>query len=237
MQKINPQNEHAPWLPHVLKQLDAIASLPDGWDSHGTRRPRWMIIIAARRLIECLSQATDLPQPYVNPTPNRGVQFEWEGTNGYFELELVSPTRAEYICITDGNEVVGNVGLGGSLDLIVDRIKGAMGQADQQKQTERDNIGILIGPMTEREAYQFVRAYCQFSQYRKHRFQLQLQDWTPVDIDTPSEPAPRPRDDGDDYPPGPGWEPAIGFERAFFCAFLAAICGVLLAALFLVLQV
>lgn len=107
--------------------------------------------------------------------------------------------------------------------------------ATKDATTERDNIGVLIGPMTEGEAYEFVRAFFQFSQHRKHRFQIQLQDWTPVDLDPPAEPPPRPRDDGDEYPPGRGWEPAPNVERAFFWAFLSAICGVLLAMLFLAL--
>lgn len=114
-------------------------------------------------------------------------------------------------------------------------IMAVIGQTAQPAHAERDNIGILIGPMTEREAYQFVRAFCAYSQHRKHRFELQLQDWTPVDIEPPSEPPPRPRDDGDEYPPGRGWEPAPNVERAFFFVFVSVLCGVLLAALFLAL--
>lgn len=103
---------------------------------------------------------------------------------------------------------------------------------ESEASTRRD-IGVLVGPMTQREAYYFVRAFCEFSQHCRHRFDLQIQEWQPADLEPPSQPPPRPRDDGDDYPPGRGWEPVVGVERVFFWAFLCAICGVLLAALFL----
>lgn len=111
-----------------------------------------------------------------------------------------------------------------------------MSTKESEASTRRD-IGVLVGPMNEAEAHEFIRAFYRFA--KPHRFGLQLQAWDPLDSgcgDDPPHETTRPRDDGDDYPPGPGWEPAIGFERAFFWAFLAAICGVLLAALFLALQ-
>ena len=37
-----------------------------------------------------------MPKPYVNPTRNGGVQFEWEAGERYFELEVVAEHAATY---------------------------------------------------------------------------------------------------------------------------------------------
>ncbi len=85
-----------PWLPFVRKQLQAIQSLPDGWDSYGAPTPDARLVAAAQSLIECLAQVPDLPQPHVNPTRNGGAQFEWEAGERYFELEIVAEGEATY---------------------------------------------------------------------------------------------------------------------------------------------
>ncbi len=85
-----------PWLPFVRKQLQAIQSLPEGWDSYGARCPDAHLVASARSLIQCLARVPDLPQPHVNPTRNGGVQFEWEAGERYFELEIVAGGKATY---------------------------------------------------------------------------------------------------------------------------------------------
>ncbi len=84
------------WLPFVRKQLRAIAALPEGWDSYGAPRPKASLLKGARNLIDSLSQAPELPMPYVNPTRKGGVQFEWEVGDRYFELEVVAERAATY---------------------------------------------------------------------------------------------------------------------------------------------
>ena len=89
------------WLPVVRKQLHAIESLPNGWDSNGAPSPDARLVVAARGLIECLARDSDLPQPHVNPTRNGGVQFEWESRDRYFELEVTAERAAEYLYCDD----------------------------------------------------------------------------------------------------------------------------------------
>lgn len=85
------------WLRVVLEQLRVIAALPDNWDSYGASAPDVDRLEAAWNLLICLCQNTDLPQPHVNPTPNGGVQFEWEVGSRYFEIEVEAVTAATYL--------------------------------------------------------------------------------------------------------------------------------------------
>ena len=99
------------WLPFIEKQLDAVAALPDGWDSYGAPCPDVHLIESGRGLIRCLAQVNDLPRPHVNPTPAGGVQFEWEAGGRYFEIEIVGERAAEYLYCDDaaGTEETGNL--------------------------------------------------------------------------------------------------------------------------------
>jgi hypothetical protein len=99
------------WLPDVWKQLQAMASLPDGWDSYGAPSPDTNKLEAAWGLLVCLCDNADLPKPYVNPTRNGGVQFEWEAGERYFELEVVAERAATYLYCDNAAHVeeTGNV--------------------------------------------------------------------------------------------------------------------------------
>jgi len=84
------------WLPSVQKQFQAIASLPENWDSYGASRPRESILNGAWNLIASISQMPGVPKPHVNPTRNGGVQFEWEAGERYFEVEVEAERAATY---------------------------------------------------------------------------------------------------------------------------------------------
>jgi hypothetical protein len=113
------------WLPFVHKQLQAIESLPDGWDSYGAPRPNSSFLKGARNLIDCLSQAPGIPKPYVNPTRNGGVQFEWEAGERYFELEVVAERAATYYWRdrSKADQKEGMVFEGEPLDTVVEYVR------------------------------------------------------------------------------------------------------------------
>ena len=102
-------------------QLQAIKTLPDGWDSYGASSPDVRKVDAAWGLLLCLSKDESLPRPYVNPTRNGGVQFEWESGGRYFELEVVAERAATYLYRDDDTSVEqsGDVFEDESLDLVV----------------------------------------------------------------------------------------------------------------------
>jgi len=89
------------WWPDITIELQAIASLPGRWDSHGAPSPDVNKVEAAAGLLFCLCQNTDLPKPHVNPTRNGGVQFEWEVGERYFEIEVVAERAATYLYCDD----------------------------------------------------------------------------------------------------------------------------------------
>jgi hypothetical protein len=85
------------WLYQVIRQLQAIKDLPDGWDSHGGQSPDPCVVQSACALIAALSTADPaLAKPHVHPTPSGGVQFHWESGRRYFEIELVDPMTAQF---------------------------------------------------------------------------------------------------------------------------------------------
>ena len=96
-----PASPVVSWLPEVLAQLQAIAVLPEGWDSYGASSPDINKLKAAWCLLLCLCEDTGLPRPHVNPTPSGGVQFEWELGERYFELEIVAERAATYLYCDD----------------------------------------------------------------------------------------------------------------------------------------
>ncbi len=109
------------WLPFVRKQLDAVASLPEGWDSYGAPRPDARLMRAARGLMDCLTLAPYLPQPHVNPTRNGGVQFEWEAGARHFEIEIIGERVAQFVYSDEdaGVEITGDVFEEESLDQVL----------------------------------------------------------------------------------------------------------------------
>ena len=78
---------HCEWLEQAARQFQAIANLPDGWESYAPP-PDVEKLEAGWRLLLRLCQAGDLPKPHINPTRNGGVQFDWEEGPRYFEIEM-----------------------------------------------------------------------------------------------------------------------------------------------------
>ncbi|MBN2290828.1 MAG: hypothetical protein JXM70_00295 [Pirellulales bacterium] len=112
------------WLPEIFEQLRVIASLPEGWDSYGAPTPEFHKVEAAANLISCLADDPNLPKPYVNPTRDGGVQFEWESEAKYFELEIKAERAATFFYsdedkhIEETGEVFENESLAVVLELI-----------------------------------------------------------------------------------------------------------------------
>jgi hypothetical protein len=109
------------WLEEAARQFRAIANLPPGWDSHGAPPPDVGKLEAGWRLLLGLCQAGDLPKPYINPTRDGGVQFDWEKGPRYFEIEVEGAGKASYFWRDDAAaiEEEGAISDDGSLDAVV----------------------------------------------------------------------------------------------------------------------
>jgi hypothetical protein len=108
------------WLQEVSEQIQAIADLPDNWDSYGASRANAQILKSAHGLIRALSCVEGVSKPHINPTPDGGIQFEWESRSKYFEVEVVAERAARFLFRDDdlGIEEEGNVFVGESLATI-----------------------------------------------------------------------------------------------------------------------
>ena len=80
----------------VNGQLDCLKTLEPNWDSYGALPIDEKSIQAAREFIARLPPST-WGVTAVNPTPNGGVQFEWEAGSRSLELEFEAPSTIRYL--------------------------------------------------------------------------------------------------------------------------------------------
>jgi len=85
------------WHSTVSRQLNAIETLPDNWDSSESVAPKPRTIMAARSLLELIvGNASEVAKPHVCPTPAGGVQIDWQSGSRYFEIEVTDANSARY---------------------------------------------------------------------------------------------------------------------------------------------
>lgn len=62
----------------TVNRIKEFASLEDNWDSYGAKRIEWSTIIKAIDFFnKVISENSNLPMPFVAPTPKGDIQFEW----------------------------------------------------------------------------------------------------------------------------------------------------------------
>jgi hypothetical protein len=88
----------------VLDELLRIRSLEDDWDGEGTEAPAAELVDGAVALAQDLA-AHDWPAAdRVIAGVNGTVYFEWHTPLGYQEIEVMSPTDAEYRWVRKGSQ-------------------------------------------------------------------------------------------------------------------------------------
>jgi hypothetical protein len=71
----------------VLEQLELIRTkVNENWDGYGGLAPFPAAVDAATAFFRTVSADPELAKPHVSPTPNGGVQFDWD--NGPHHLEV-----------------------------------------------------------------------------------------------------------------------------------------------------
>lgn len=91
----------------ALEQVDAIAALPDDWDSYGASR---IAPAAVQAVCALLNELASLPRTrtllpfHVAPIPTGGVQLEWKRPDGS-ALELWIGGQAEIDAVFDRPDV------------------------------------------------------------------------------------------------------------------------------------
>ena len=69
-----------------LEQLDAMHQVPENWNGYGGFAPQPEAIREAIAFYRSIESEPELASPYLSPTPNGGIQFEWD--NGPHHLEI-----------------------------------------------------------------------------------------------------------------------------------------------------
>lgn len=91
----------------ALEQVNAIAALPDDWDSYGASRIAPAAVHVARALLNelaSLPRARALLPFHVAPIPTGGIQLEWKRLDGS-ALELWIGGQADIDAVFDRPDV------------------------------------------------------------------------------------------------------------------------------------
>ncbi len=79
----------ASWKTAAAKNFAAIAALLDGWDGHGSGRISRKVIYQGDRLLRDALQSTgELSAPYIIPSADGAIQFEWRTAKHELEFRL-----------------------------------------------------------------------------------------------------------------------------------------------------
>jgi hypothetical protein len=81
----------------VFQEIKRLAFLNDNWDGDGCKAPQLPIVDAALSLVPSLKKANwPLPATAL-ATPAGTILFTWREGSFYAELEVMSPTRIEWM--------------------------------------------------------------------------------------------------------------------------------------------
>ncbi len=89
------------WLRPVVKRLQRLLDLPNGWDSYGAASiqgsvARWAVVFLAR-----LDPTIGSPEIY--PTARGGLQLEWDSPEGSLEIALNPGDRLSFFAVFSGD--------------------------------------------------------------------------------------------------------------------------------------
>lgn len=82
---------------YVIRSVQGLENLQDDWDGQGAEAPSLAIIRAAIRVAENFQKSCEQPPVTAVATPAGTVLFTWEDQSSYFEFEIASPDRLEWM--------------------------------------------------------------------------------------------------------------------------------------------
>ena len=103
---IDPQAEsdsQQRWL-QLIDDLLAARSLKDDWDGLGAIAPNPAVVDFAITLAQYFQAKGIAPSDFAVAGVNGMVQFEWHSPQGFLEIEVVAPDRAEGRLLRNGLE-------------------------------------------------------------------------------------------------------------------------------------
>ena len=93
------------WTP-VVDELLRIRNLEDDWDGEGTEAPHPALVDGSITLAQDFQAKGMAPPDHVYVGVNSTIFFEWCSSLGSGELEVISPTDAEFRWIPKGSNRV-----------------------------------------------------------------------------------------------------------------------------------
>lgn len=91
-----------PELTSAFRELWALKSLQENWNSYGSASIAQSALQSAHRLLGIAGELRSLPDAIV-PTARGGVQFEWKTADRELEIE-VTPSRDAVVCLSFDEE-------------------------------------------------------------------------------------------------------------------------------------
>lgn len=81
-----------PWRSDVLRRLEKLCQLTQGWDGYQAQPVALANIVFALNLLESTCGST-IPAPQIVPGINGDLQIEWHTLKGDVELHVIAPNR------------------------------------------------------------------------------------------------------------------------------------------------
>ncbi len=79
----------------IINQLIDFSRLPDDWDGEGSAAPDRGVVAAATKLAAALRSKNEQPPDRVSASVNGTIYFEWYPSDGFLDIEVMSPVDAE----------------------------------------------------------------------------------------------------------------------------------------------
>jgi hypothetical protein len=88
--------DFSPWVLQCLRKISTLSTLPENWDSYGSRRIQSPAISKA---IKFMSEAPvgRVPEPSVSPVSGGGIGFHWQVGDRDLEIEFLADGTAEFL--------------------------------------------------------------------------------------------------------------------------------------------
>jgi len=80
------------WFLETAQKVVSLGQLELDWDGYGAPLIGQVPILLAIRILAAITQ-DDTPEPYVFPTSNGGVQFEWHTKKANLEVEITGDSK------------------------------------------------------------------------------------------------------------------------------------------------
>ena len=91
----------------VVRSLQGLNSLRDGWDGQGAAAPPAGVVATAVVYAEAFRRGGAPPPTTAGPTPAGTVLLGWRDPPAYLEVEVLAPDQVEWMSV-DRNGIVGH---------------------------------------------------------------------------------------------------------------------------------